>query len=65
MTVLGPSVPPVMSTHTLPARAPGLLLPMYGPAPFCAAMRYSGMSRSAFCTSSISVGFFFAKYVLR
>ncbi len=51
----GPSVPPVMSTQTLPARAVPLLSPMYGPAPFIAAMRYSGISRSAFCTSSMSL----------
>ena len=37
------------------ALARGLLLPMYGPAPFCAAMRYSGTSSSAFCTSSMSL----------
>ena len=38
---------------------------MYGPAPFCAAIRYSGISSSAFCTSSMVVGFFFANHLLR
>ena len=65
MTFLGPSVPPVMSTQILPARDPPPLLPMYGPAPFCAAMRYSGISSSAFCTSSMVLGFFLANHLLR
>ena len=63
MTFLGPSVPPVMSTQILPARADGLLLPTYGPAPLCAAIRYSGISSRAFCTSSMSFGSRSSKYL--
>ena len=65
MTFFGPSVPPVMSTQTLPARLLGVLSPMYGPAPFCAAMRYSGISSSALLHVFDSSGFFLAKNLFR
>ncbi len=52
----GPSVPPVMSTHTLPARLPAFSSTTYGPAPLAAATRYSGTSNRARRTSSTSSG---------